>query len=174
MAFAASKNLNRLSQIQLKPILSRFYSLYEPDYLKALKPKIPIYPTINLQIRGYDFPVVEKYQGFVHKFVDQLDIEVEESWALPPREYHIKKYKPRSTFLDDEYKFNIYERNIQMSNITSITLPILMRILEATLPMGVNIVVDNFDPNKELTRFIPDTDLIKLKDELAETIKNKE
>ncbi|XP_043484353.1 uncharacterized protein LOC122512528 [Leptopilina heterotoma] len=174
MALVALKNLIRPSLIQLQPILSRSYSINEPDYLKALEPKHPLYPTVNIQIKGYDFPIVEKFQKFVHKFVDKLDIDGEESWAMPPKELHIKRYKPKSNILEVEYKLNIYERNIKVSNVSSTNLPLLIRILEASAPPGVDIVVETFDPEKELKRYIPDTDLLKLKSDLAEAIEKKE
>lgn len=64
---------------------------------------------------------------------------------MPPKELHIKRYKPRSNILDVEYKLNIYERNIQISNVSSLSLPILIRIIEASAPQGVDVVVENYD-----------------------------
>lgn len=42
-----------------------------------MKPKIPQYPVVNVQIRGYDFPILESYQGFISRLADQLDFDVD-------------------------------------------------------------------------------------------------
>ncbi|XP_033222801.1 uncharacterized protein LOC117176655 [Belonocnema kinseyi] len=78
MAFSVLKNIIRPTRCsQLNKICSRCYSLWVPDYLEALRPKIPLYPTLNIQIRGYDYPIVEKFQGFIHDLVTEMDMDVE-------------------------------------------------------------------------------------------------
>lgn len=74
--------------------------IYEPDYLEvkfflffrvclfeyiknnfnfqAIKPKYPLYPPITVQIRGYDFPVLESYQSWINKIADVMDFDVED------------------------------------------------------------------------------------------------
>lgn len=42
-----------------------------------LKPKVPIYPMLNVQIKGYIYPVLENYQSFVHKIAKLMDIDVD-------------------------------------------------------------------------------------------------
>ena len=44
--------------------------------LQALRPQYPIYDTINFQMKGYDYTVLERYQKFVHKIAESMDIEV--------------------------------------------------------------------------------------------------
>lgn len=87
---------------------------------------------------------------------------------MPPKELHIKRYKPNSQLLDAEFKLNICERNIQISNASATTLSTLLRTLESCLPPGVSLTVENFDPEYELRRYVPDTDLLSLKSELDE------
>lgn len=58
--------------------MSRCYGIYEPDYLDALKPKYPVYDTINVKITGYDFPILESYQRFVHRIANSLNLDVSE------------------------------------------------------------------------------------------------
>lgn len=43
-----------------------------------MKSKVPLYDTINIQLKGYDFPILESYQRYVHKLATNLDIAVEE------------------------------------------------------------------------------------------------
>lgn len=54
----------------------RYGSVYEPDYLDMLKPDIPEYEEVNIQIKGYDFAVLESFQKFVHTIAENMDIEV--------------------------------------------------------------------------------------------------
>jgi large subunit ribosomal protein L48 len=60
--------LSHLKPVKISfPIVFRHYSsVYEPEYLDSLKPDIPEYEEINVQIKGYDFAVLESFQKFVH------------------------------------------------------------------------------------------------------------
>lgn len=51
-------------------------------HLQLLKPKFPTYPLVNFQIRGYDFPVVEKYQRFLHNMAESMDMDVVEGCVI--------------------------------------------------------------------------------------------
>jgi large subunit ribosomal protein L48 len=44
--------------------------------LDSLKPDIPEYEEINVQIKGYDFAVLESFQKFVHTTAENMNIEV--------------------------------------------------------------------------------------------------
>lgn len=144
----------------------RNYSLYEPDYLDALKPQIPVYDAINIQIKGYDFPVLEHYQKFIHSVSENMNIEVEDGWALPAQTQTVQRLKPRSTVIDAEYKLSIYERNVQIVDVPSTTLAILLNILRATLPEGVSLSVHEHTPEQEEIRYVPDQELMELKSQL--------
>ncbi|XP_012166343.1 39S ribosomal protein L48, mitochondrial isoform X2 [Bombus terrestris] len=135
--------------------------------------EIPICPDLNIQIRGYNYPVLENYQSFVHKIAKVFNFTIDQSFPMPHREYKIKRYKKGGTIVDAVYDLKIYERDIQISDMSSIKLPILIRILEATLPEGVSLHVDKYDPLLEKKRLIPNRDLIDIKKELDELIQNK-
>ncbi|XP_033222813.1 WD repeat-containing and planar cell polarity effector protein fritz [Belonocnema kinseyi] len=90
------------------------------------------------------------------------------SWAMPPKEIKVKRFKPKSDAVEAEYHLNLYERNVKISNASNTNLPILVRILEASLPMGMLLNVEHYDPEKELKRYVPDTEMISLKSELQE------
>ncbi|XP_024936836.1 uncharacterized protein LOC107263682 isoform X2 [Cephus cinctus] len=62
-----------------KVLSTRFYSLYEPDYLELLKPKIPIYTDLHVQIKSFAFPVLESYQAYINTIAEHMDIDVEDS-----------------------------------------------------------------------------------------------
>lgn len=58
------------------PTVCHYGSVYEPDYLDMLKPDIPEYDEVNVQIKGYDFAVLESFQKFVHTIAENMNIEV--------------------------------------------------------------------------------------------------
>lgn len=41
-----------------------------------MQPKYPVYKCINLQIKGFDFAILESYQRFLHRTADSLDLDV--------------------------------------------------------------------------------------------------
>ncbi|XP_018376176.1 PREDICTED: uncharacterized protein LOC108769621 isoform X1 [Trachymyrmex cornetzi] len=171
--------LNLIKQIgqrlfATKTLSAKFYtgSLYEPDYLETGKSKFPLLPTINIQIKGYDYPVLERYQSFIHKLADVVQIDIDNGWPLPPQEFKIQKYKTGTTTIVSEYYLKIYERNIQMSEVSSIKCSVLIRALEAALPQGVTLNINIYDPALEEKRYVPDKELIDLKLSL-DTLKNK-
>nr|CAD7570476.1 unnamed protein product [Timema californicum] len=144
----------------------RQYGIYEPDYLEKLKPNIPIYDTLNVQIKGYDYPVIEHYQKFVHHVAESMGIDVEDSWAVPPQHLNIQKYKPQSTLVDAEYKLYVYERNVQVVDLPSTVAPVFLEVIQAALPEGVSLSVHEHTQEQEELRYIPDSQLLELKTEL--------
>ncbi|XP_076230948.1 mitochondrial ribosomal protein L48 isoform X2 [Calliopsis andreniformis] len=144
----------------------RYYTIYMPPYLQVKKTEVPLYPTLNIQIRGYVFPLLESYQAFISKLTDVMDIDVEGGFAFPHQEFKIKKYKTRSSVVESEYNLKLYERDMQVSNISAIKCPIFIRILEATLPEGISLHINMYDPEIQKKRYIPDKELLDLKSEL--------
>jgi hypothetical protein len=50
-------------------------------FFQTGKSKIPLYNTLNIQLKGYDFPVLESYQGFVHHIGEIMGIEVADGYV---------------------------------------------------------------------------------------------
>ncbi|XP_011310421.1 uncharacterized protein mRpL48 [Fopius arisanus] len=148
-------------------IISRGYShLWTPDYLDAMKPKIPQHPILNIKMRGYDFPILENYQKLAHIIAVNMDFEIDNSFAVPSKDLKVLKLKSQSTVAEAEYILHVYERNIVISDISAPRLSIYTRMLEAALPQGVTLDIDEWDPDKEEGRYIPDKQLLELKTEL--------
>ncbi|XP_012232957.1 large ribosomal subunit protein mL48 [Linepithema humile] len=172
MALNLIKQITVLGQRPLirKIISAKFYtgSLYEPDYLEIGKSKVPLLPTINIQIKGYDYSVLESYQTFMHKLAETMQIDVDNSWPLPHQEFKIQKYKTGTTAVVSEYNLKIYERHMQLSDMSSMKCSILIRALEAALPQGVTLNIDVYDPAIEMKRYVPDKELLDLKSSLNE------
>ena len=41
------------------------------------------------QLRGFDYSVLEAAQSCVHKFADNMGIDVEDSWITPAKSYKV-------------------------------------------------------------------------------------
>ncbi|XP_017076007.1 39S ribosomal protein L48, mitochondrial [Drosophila eugracilis] len=141
-------------------------SVYEPDYLDSLKPKFPQYESLNVQIKGYDYPQLESYQRFLHGVADYLDLDVSDCYALPPQQTQVQRLRPNSTVIESEYKLTTYERNLQLNNVDAPVYPQFLRLAQAALPEGVSLMVQEHTDDCEERRYVPDKELLDLKDEL--------
>ncbi|CAG9823122.1 unnamed protein product [Phaedon cochleariae] len=142
--------------------------LYEPSYLEAMKSKIPLHDLINIQLKGYDYPVLENYQKFLHHLLKNMEVNVEECWAAPAQHMQISAYKPKSEIVNAQYNLMIYERTLQITDISSFQLPLIIRTIETSLPAGVTVQVKPHEEYDEEVRYIPDKELDTLKQELEE------
>ncbi|XP_020291491.1 uncharacterized protein LOC109858535 [Pseudomyrmex gracilis] len=177
MALNMIKQIRMLGQRLLIPKASqsaKVYtgSLFEPDYLQTGKSKIPLVSTLNVQIKGYNYPELESYQSFIHKIADIMQIDIDDSWPLPPETFKIQRFKMGTAAIAAEYNLKVYERNVQISDVPSTKCSVLVRVLEAALPQGVILNVDIFDPEYEKKRYVPDKELLDLQSTL-DTMKNK-
>ncbi|KAJ8938731.1 hypothetical protein NQ318_005586 [Aromia moschata] len=143
-------------------------SLYEPDYLQGLKSKVPLYDTLNIQLKGYDYPVLESYQKFVHNLLRNMDVNVEECWAVPAQHMQMSLYKPKSEIVSAQHLLRIYERTVQITDVSTLQLPIILRAIESSLPAGVTVTVRPHEDSDEEVRYIPDSELNTLKQELED------
>ncbi|XP_037027451.1 39S ribosomal protein L48, mitochondrial [Bradysia coprophila] len=148
--------------------LYRSYSVYEPNYLELLKPKYPIYGLLNIQIKGYDFPVLESYQRYLTSVAKAMDLDVSNGWAVPAETFQVLRYKPQSALTESEYKLTVYERNIQIVDIMAPVYPVLLRLAQASLPEGVSITVVEHTKEQDELRYVPDGNLNELKQQLDE------
>ncbi|XP_035912171.1 uncharacterized protein LOC118512187 [Anopheles stephensi] len=145
-----------------------FNRMYEPDYLELLKPKYPLYETLNLTIKGYDYPLLESYQKFIHNVADSMDLEIADAYAQPPQKLNVQKFKPNSSVIDSEYKLTVYQRTVQVEKVQAPLYPLLLRTLQAALPEGVTLKVTEHSWDQEEARYVPDRDLKELKQQLDE------
>lgn len=44
--------------------------------MQYTKPQVPVYERLNIQMKGYDFTVLEHYGKHVHKIALNMDIDV--------------------------------------------------------------------------------------------------
>lgn len=84
-----------------------------------MKSKIPLYDQLNILLKGYDYPILEHYQKFVHNLLKNMEIDVEDSWAIPAQELNVTTYKPKSELVHALYNLKLYERIIQVNDLSS-------------------------------------------------------
>nr|SVE75554.1 EOG090X0MUO [Daphnia dolichocephala] len=144
--------------------LSKFPA--EPDYLDSEGPQIPLHEPLNVQIKSYDFTVLEKFSGYIHKTAENMGIEVDDCWAAPCKKHKIQTFKPFSAQVESQYNLNIYERNVQVVDLEATKAPLFFHIIQAALPEGVKMTVKPHDDTDEEHRYVPDLELTQLKNEL--------
>lgn len=107
------------------------------------------------------------------------------SWAVPPQNMKIQRMKPMSSIIDAEYKLNIYERVIQVRLVLNLLInqnlnkivfqlaevpaplyPQFVRVAQSALPEGVTFEVTLNTEQQEEVRYVPDKEMLDLKDEL--------
>lgn len=143
-------------------------SVYDPPYLESLKPKIPLYAPLNIQMKGYDFAVLENYQKIIHKIARLMDIDIMEGWATPGVKEKIQKFKPFSSVIDQEYLLTTYERNLQVVDLPATIAPIFFQLIQAAQPQGTDLDVHKHLEEHEIIRYVPDMELKELKTKLTD------
>lgn len=138
--------------------------VFEPDDVK-LEPDIPEYPSLNLRMRGYDFVSLESYAKHVHRMANDLELDAS-AWAVPARCFDIKTFKPNSSVVDNNYSLRLFERTVQIDNVPSTTLPILLEMMRVHAPEGIYVTVKEPEAEEEELRYIPDKEMQDLRTQM--------
>uniref|UniRef100_A0A8D8FUL0 39S ribosomal protein L48, mitochondrial n=1 Tax=Culex pipiens TaxID=7175 RepID=A0A8D8FUL0_CULPI len=154
--------------VRRSPIRHFSANMYEPPYLEKLRPKYPLYNTLNVTVKGYDYPLLESYQRFIHNVADTMDLEIADCWAQPPQKFNVQKFKPASAIVETDYKLTVYERVVQIANLQAPLYPMFLRVLQGALPEGVTLAVSEHTGEVDDARYVPDKDLLDLKQKLDE------
>lgn len=142
--------------------------LHEPAYLADLKPKVGFYELLDLQIKGYDFVVLEKYQSYLHKTMTKMSFNVVNAWSVPYQELQFEILGDKTQGVETSYKIKIYERNLQIKNALVTKLPILIDIINITSPPGVSFSIQRHNSDSDDRLYFRNSALEKLKEELQE------
>lgn len=129
---------------------------------------VGFYELVNLQIKGYDFVVLEKYQSYLHKTMRKMDFNVVQAWSAPHRELVVENLADKSTAIEHSHKLKIYERNIQMKEALVTKLPLLIDVIHATMPPGVTFNIREHTEEDGNRKYFKDSVLEKLREELVE------
>jgi hypothetical protein len=90
------------------------------------------------------------------------------SWATPPRSYDVKTFQVGGTIVKGSYQIDLYERNVQITQVTTLDLPILLSVIRQTLPEGVRLSVHEHLEEHYEARYIPDPFLEGIKKEMGD------
>merc|ERR1712029_146280 len=142
--------------------------LFEPDYLDEAGLTPPKYEALNIQIKGHNHEVLENHQGYIHRLAENLGIEVSESWATACESFSASVYAPQSTKVNSTFNLNVFERNVQVVDVLSTELPVLLDVLRKTLPEGVSLSVHKHSNEHYEARYIPDPLIQGVTQELEE------
>uniref|UniRef100_A0A0V0J5W2 39S ribosomal protein L48 n=1 Tax=Schistocephalus solidus TaxID=70667 RepID=A0A0V0J5W2_SCHSO len=142
---------------------------YDPFYI-SLKPSIPVCPTVQLCLNGYDFPVLERYERYARVALGRW-AETVSSFPLPPRKTMYKTYHPNSTKVKAEFELSKYCRVFTIDGIKSVDLPIIVDLLQQNLPEGVEMTLQEYDPQLEESRYVANLEMETLQSELEKLSK---
>ncbi|XP_015915882.1 large ribosomal subunit protein mL48 [Parasteatoda tepidariorum] len=141
----------------------------EPDYIKYTKPQVPVYDLLNIQIKGYDFTVLEHYAKYVHRIALHLDFNVTDAWATPHQAWKVTNTEPGSSKIVHDFLLNTYERNIQIDELPCYCAPLFFEVIQRALPAGISVSIHPHEPQHSEIRYIPDFELLALKEQLTES-----
>jgi len=147
---------------------------FEPHYLDSAVPRIPTYPPINIQIKSYNFDVLESFQSFVHNYAENMGITVKESWATPAQTNKITNFVEGSTRVKTDFTLSMYERNVQLINMRSVDAPLLIDAIRKCLPQSVELSVHEHTQEHFEERWIPDPFIDSIRSELEEGQEKKD
>nr|CAG4650682.1 EOG090X0MUO [Sida crystallina] len=141
---------------------------YEPEYLDNKGPQVPTLDLINVQLKSFNFPKLENFSSYVHKTAENMGLSVEECWAAPGKSYKIHTLKPASAVIETEYQLSKYERVVQLADVPATKIPLFLEVIQTALPEGVELNVRPHNEEDESDRYIPDLELLQLKEELTD------
>lgn len=155
--------------IGTQPLYLKEY--HEPQYLEKMKPKIPFYEYFNIQLRGYDFAVVESLAKLVTRLCKDAGLTVEKFWAVPAVTLKYETYGDDSSVFENSEEIKIHERTVQVKHMTTAQLAILVDVINQAKPPGVIVSFMEHNQGHEDVRYIPDLKLAALEKELEEVKK---
>jgi len=147
---------------------------FEPDYLDTEGLKIPMYPPLNIQLKGYNFDVLEQFQSWVHRIAENMGLDVSKAWATPAETSSLTTYLPGGVRPKDTYLVHLYERTVQVTNLRSVDATILIDLIQRGLPEGVQFALHEHSVEAEERRWIADPFIDSLRKELSESQEEKD
>ncbi|XP_048735247.1 39S ribosomal protein L48, mitochondrial-like isoform X2 [Ostrea edulis] len=148
----------------------KLFGVWEPEGLD--EPKIGQYQNIDIQLRGYDYAVLEYHCQFL-KSLSSTMAQNMTVIAIPPRSYSIKTYYENSTKVLEIYNLKRYERKLRFDSVLCTKFTPFLEVLRKSLPAGVDVQIMEFTKEEEEFRYIPSDEKLKLLDRLRSLEKEK-
>jgi large subunit ribosomal protein L48 len=142
---------------------------FEPDYLETEGVTIPLYPPLNIQLKGYNFDVLEQFQSWVHRLAENMGVDVPSAWATPAQSLVITTFQEGGLRPKDSYNVYLYERNVKVVNLRSVDASTLIDVIQRALPEGVQFSLHEHSVEAEELRWIADPFIDKLRTELSDS-----
>jgi len=159
--------LKKQPQVVMDMVTKSEVKFYDPPYLAREAP-FPSYDELNINLKGYDFTVLETYHNFIARLCRSLEVDVKDVYAMPARSFKVKTYQPFSSNLDKEYSLKMYHRVVRVKKLKSTTAPLLFEAIQLNLPEGVQLSVGEPSAEEDNFRYVPDLELKELKEQLDE------
>uniref|UniRef100_A0A0K2V8E6 Small ribosomal subunit protein uS10 domain-containing protein n=1 Tax=Lepeophtheirus salmonis TaxID=72036 RepID=A0A0K2V8E6_LEPSM len=141
---------------------------FEPDYLDTLDPEPDVYAPMNIQIKGYDFHILEHFHRLVKSLSLKMELDVGECWATPGRNLQVDTFAVGGTEVKDSFYLTVYERNVQIINLKSNEAPVLLDMIKTATPPGVKVAFYEHLEEHVESRYIPDPFIDGLRSEILE------
>lgn len=143
--------------------------LYEPKFEdNRLYPDCEL---LNIRLQGHDYVPLENYQSFVHKIAKRFDFCVVESFAVSAKNERAVVYKPNTKITDSDFSLLTYDRQLKISGVPTVRLPLFIKLLHAHLPIGVKLTIKKHEKADEEYRYVPDL-LLKQKQAELKSLDN--
>lgn len=140
----------------------------QPEFLKYLKPTVPYHGVQNIQIKGYDHVTLDEFKTFILRVLKQLDIKVKSKWSTPSQELSLDKFQDESYGVEESTRVHLFERNVQIDELPSYKVHILIETLMLSKPPGVRFAVEAHDPEVLKKLYMIDVELEKAKAEFKD------
>lgn len=67
-----------VNQIRYNTSYGRIKYVNLKIFMQTGKSKFPLLSTLNIQIKSYNYPVLESYQAFIHKLANIIQIDIDD------------------------------------------------------------------------------------------------
>nr|CAB3263984.1 39S ribosomal protein L48, mitochondrial-like [Phallusia mammillata] len=113
-----------------------------------LQENISCYDTLKFKITGYDIVLVESFTKIVHHLLQQLNYKIDELYAEPTFEQHIKNMKTSLTANVDDlptvYSLSYHTRVIKITDLPTHAKPVLIHMMMYFVPQSVTFEISPF------------------------------
>lgn len=82
------KDLEMQRSVVMDMVTNSELKFYDPPYLAREAP-FPAYAELNINLKGYEFSVLESYHNFIARLCKSLDVDVKDIYAMPARTYKV-------------------------------------------------------------------------------------
>lgn len=82
--YLSRKDLELQKNVVIDHVTKTEMKFYDPPYLAREAP-FPAYTELNINLKGYDFTVLERYHNYIAKMCHVMEVPVKEVYAMPHR-----------------------------------------------------------------------------------------